>query len=121
MANDYDTTARNLMLDALAAVCLRAALHSDDPGGANSATNELSGGNPAYARKACAWNAASSGAIAHNGTVVFDVPAGATVSWVSWWNTAGTVRYAKKNVTDEVFGAQGTYTITDEDFDLNGA
>jgi hypothetical protein len=40
---------------------------------------------------------------------------------VSFWNTAGTVRYLKKDVTDEVFGAQGTYTLTDTDFDLNDA
>jgi hypothetical protein len=109
------------MLDALAAVCTRVALHSGDPGAANTADNELSGGSPAYARKAIAWNAASGGAIDDSTAPVFDVPAGATVSWISFWNTAGTVRYAKKNVTDEVFGAQGTYTLTDVDLDLNDA
>lgn len=110
MANDYDTTARNLMADALAAVCLRLALHTADPGGANSASNEVTGGSPAYARKAVAWNAAASGAATQNGNVVFDVPA-TTVSYISGWNTAGTVRYFKKDVTDEVFAAQGTYTV----------
>jgi hypothetical protein len=119
MANDYDTTARNAMLDALGALVTRAALHTGDPGGANSASNELTGGSPAYARKAIAWNAASGGAIDDSTGPVFDVPAGTTVSWVSFWNTAGTVRYAKKDVTDEVFAGQGTYTLTDVDFDLN--
>jgi hypothetical protein len=121
MANDYDLTARNVMLDALAGVALRAALHSDDPGAANAADNELTGGSPAYARKAIAWGAAAAGSMDETTSPVFDVPAGSTVSWVSYWNAAGTVRYLKKNVTDEVFGAQGTYTLTDTDFDLNDA
>jgi len=121
MANDYDATAKNVMLDGLAAVCLRAALHSGDPGGANSASNELTGGSPAYARKAITWGAAAAGTMDETTSPTFDVPAGSTVSWVSFWNTAGTVRYLKKDVTDEVFGAQGTYQLTDTDFDLNDA
>ncbi|HET9667357.1 MAG TPA: hypothetical protein VFP09_11390 [Desertimonas sp.] len=121
MANDYDITARNLMLDALAASCLRAALHTGDPGAANAADNEVTGGSPAYARKAITWAAASAGSMDETTSPVFDVPASTTVSWVSYWNTGGTVRYLKKNVTDEVFGAQGTYTLTDTDFDLNTA
>lgn len=119
MANDYDATAKNVMLDALAAVCLRVALHSGDPGAANTADNELSGGG--YARQAIAWNAASAGAIDSSNTPTFSIEAGDTVSWISFWNTAGTVRYAKKNVTDEAFGGAGTYTLTDADFDLNDA
>jgi hypothetical protein len=121
MANDYDTKGRNVMLDGLAAVCLRIALHTDDPGAADTASNEVTGGSPAYARKAVAWNAAAAGAITATASVVFDVPTGTTVSWVSFWNVAGTVRYAKKNVTDEVFGAQGTYTLTSTTLDLNDA
>jgi hypothetical protein len=120
MAVQYDNTAKNLMLDALGAVALRLALHTGDPGGANSATSEVTGGSPAYARKAIAWNAAASGSMddSTNGAV-FDVPAGTTVTWISGWNTAGTVRYFKKQVTSEAFGAQGTYTVTDGDLDLN--
>lgn len=122
MANDYDATAKNVMLDALAAVMTRVALHNADPGAANTATGELTGGSPAYARKAIAWAAAgtpTAGAIDDTTAPIFDVPAGATVAWISFWNTAGTVRYAKKQVTSEVFGAQGTYQLTDVDFDLN--
>lgn len=122
MANDYDTTARNAMVDALAPLCTRLALHSGDPGAANTAANELTGGSPAYARKAVAWNAAAGGAATQNGNVVFDVPA-STVAWISGWNTAGTVRYFKKDVTDEVFAAQGTYTVlaSGSQLDLNDA
>ena len=120
MAVQYDNTAKNAMLDQLGTLVTRLALHSGDPGGANSATNELTGGTPAYARKAIAWNAASGGSMddSTNG-VVFDVAAGSTVAWISGWNAAGTVRYFKKQVTTEVFGGQGTYTVTDADLDLN--
>lgn len=119
MANDYDTTARNVMLDGLAAVCLRVAAHTGDPGAANAADNEVTGGT--YARQAISWNSATGGAIDSSNTPVFDIPSGTTVSWLSFWNTAGTVRYAKKDVTDEAFGSDGTYTLTDADFDLNDA
>jgi hypothetical protein len=123
MANDYDAEAKNAMLDALGAVALRVAAHTGDPGAANTADNEVTGGSPAYARKAIAWSAANAGAAAQNGDVVVDIPASTTVSWLSLWNTAGTVRYLKKDVTDEAFGAQGTYTITaaGSSLDLNDA
>jgi hypothetical protein len=93
MAVQYDNKAKNLMLDALGAVALRLALHTGDPGAADTAANEVTGGSPAYARKA--------------------------IAWISGWNTAGTSRYFKKQVTSEAFGAQGTYTVTDADLDLN--
>jgi hypothetical protein len=123
MANDWDTTARNVGIDAIAALCLRLALHTGDPGAADTADNEVSGGSPAYARKAVAWTAAAAGSAPPTGNVVFDVPASTTVSWVSGWNTAGTVRYFKKDVTDEAFGAQGTYTVlaASTTIDLNDA
>lgn len=121
MANDYDTTAKNVMLDALAGVLTRISLHSGDPGAANAADNELSGGSPAYARKAVTWAAASGGSMDETTSPTFDVEGGDTVSWIAGWNTAGTVRYFKKDVTDEVFGAQGTYQLTDLDLDLNDA
>jgi hypothetical protein len=123
VANDYDATAKNLMLDALGAVAVRVAALTGDPGGANSASNEVTGGSPAYARKAIAWSTASGGAAAQNGDVVVDIPASTTVSWLSLWNSAGTVRYLKKDVTDEAFGAQGTYTVlaSGGSLDLNDA
>lgn len=119
MANDYDLTARNVMLDALAAVMLRVSLHTGDPGGANGAANEVAGGG--YARQAIAWNAAAAGSIDSSNVPVFSVPAATTVAWVAFWNVAGTVRYAKKDIADEVFGSAGTLTLTDADFDLNQA
>jgi hypothetical protein len=101
------------MLDQLATQLTKLALHSGDPGAADTASNELTGGSPAYARKTVAFNAAgtpTTGGMTTNGDVVFDVPA-STVAWVSGWNTGGTQRFFKKQVTSEVFGAQGTYTV----------
>ena len=119
MANDYDVTARNVMLDALGVLCTRVALHTDDPGAANAADNEVSGGT--YARQPITWNPADAGSMDDSNAPAFAVPAMTTITWISFWNTAGTVRYAKKQVTTEAFGAAGTYTLTDADLDLNQA
>lgn len=83
---------------------------------------EISGGSPAYARKAIAWNAAAVGTMddSTNGAE-FDVPAGAQVDAVGWFSasTNGTL-YSIDDVTPETFGGQGTYEVTDADLDLNG-
>ena len=125
MANDYDITARAVGVDAIAALGLRWALHTGDPGGANSATDEVTGGNPAYAREAVAWNAANgSGVATQDGDVVLNVPAGTTVTYVSLWNAAGSASgTSRRRSRSEVFGAQGTYTIkgTTSTLDLNDA
>lgn len=104
------TTGLNYMLDQLAMGSKIAymALFTDD-----AATVEVSGGSPAYARKAVTWAAASVGVKNLNGTLpVFDVPA-CTVKAVGFYDaaTAG-VQYGFYNVTDEIFAAQGTYGIT---------
>lgn len=82
---------------------------------------EISGGSPAYARKAIAYSAPVDGSMddSTNGAV-FDVPAGAVVGYVSYHSaaTAGTLQAIDK-VTAETFGGQGTYTLTDSDLDLN--
>ena len=54
--------------------------------------NELTGGSPAYARKAAAWAAAAAGSKALSAAATFDVPAGTTVQWIGRWTalTAGT-------------------------------
>lgn len=115
----YSTIGKNVMLDALAALATRASLHSGDPGALGTA-NELTGGSPAYARKAVAWNVASSGNINLNGTAAFDIPAASTVAYVGFWNTAGTAFYGSAALTPEVYANQGTYTLTDADLNLNG-
>ena len=96
-----------------------AALFSTVPTGTPG--TELTGGSPAYARKANTWNAAAGGALDNANAPVFDVPAGTTVTHVGFWTaaTAGTL-LAYAAVTNETFGGQGTYTVTDADLDLNG-
>lgn len=47
-----------------------------DPGTAGSVANEASGGSPAYARKAIAWNSAASGQQTNSGAITIDVAAG---------------------------------------------
>lgn len=57
----------------------------------STGTNEVTGGSPAYARKAATWAAASGRSKATSASMVFDVPAGTTVRWVGLWDavTAG--------------------------------
>lgn len=72
-------------------------LHSSYPG--TNGANELSGGTPAYARKAITWSAVSgnvrSGALTD--TTGFDVYNGATVQWLGFWSasTSGTFKAAQ--------------------------
>jgi hypothetical protein len=55
-------------------------------------TNELTGGSPAYARKAVTAPATSGRSKVFTPASAFDVPAGTTVAWVGRWSaiTAGT-------------------------------
>lgn len=105
------TGGKNAALDGLGST-FYAALHSADPG-ATGADNELSGGSPAYARKAISLGAASGGARAATTQPVFDVPAATTVSHASLWTavTGGTC-LATDDVDGESFTNQGTYTLT---------
>ena len=112
-----NSTALNLMLDALAAVISHVSLHTDVVGSGSG--GEVTGGSPAYARQACAWGAASGGNIDMTGTEVFDIPAGTTVKRLGFFSavTSGTF-YGDAELTDEVFAGQGTYTLTDADITL---
>lgn len=81
---------------------------------------EISGGSPAYARKAIAFSSASEGSMddSTNGAI-FDIPAGATVNYAGLFSaSSGGTLYSIDDVTEETFGGQGTYTLTDADLDL---
>ena len=112
-----NATALNLMLDALGAVAVYVSLHTDAVGGGSG--NEVTGGSPAYARKSITWNAAAAGNLDNNANPTFDVPAGTTIRRVGFFSavTAGTY-YGDADITDETFGAQGTYSLTDADITL---
>jgi hypothetical protein len=81
---------------------------------------EISGGSPAYARKAISFNAAALGTIDDSTAPVFDIPAAATVDAMGLYDavSAGTMQ-AFDDVTSEAFAGQGTYTLSDVDIDLN--
>jgi hypothetical protein len=113
-----DVKAMNAMLDALGALAVRVAFHTGDPGAADTASNEVSGGS--YARGTIAWNAASASSMAAGTLPTINIPAGTAVTWVSLWNSAGTVRYEKKALSaTETFGAAGTLQLTSATLSLS--
>lgn len=81
----YSTTAKNNMLGAVGVT--HVSLHTAY---SSSGANEVTGGSPAYARKAITLAAASGGSRAASTTPTFDVPAG-TVRFIGYWDalTAG--------------------------------
>jgi hypothetical protein len=112
-----NSTALNAMLDELATLITFLSLHTDTVGSGSG--NEVTGGSPAYARKSVTWSAASGGNLDNSNTSVFDVPAGTTIRRVGFFSasTAGTY-YGDADITDETYGSQGTYTVTDADITL---
>lgn len=89
-----------------------ASLHTANPD--PSGGSEVTGGAPAYARKAITWNPASGSSMSASNQPTFDVPGGpTTVAYVGFFSavTSGTY-FGMADVTDETFNSQGTYTIT---------
>ena len=84
---------------------------------------EVSGGSPAYARVAIAFNAPVEGSMddSTNGAAI-NCPAAAVVDYVGFFSaiTTGTL-LGIDPVTPETFAGQGIYTVTDCDLDLNAA
>lgn len=109
--------AKNTALDALTLAFL--SLHDDDPG--DNGANEVSGGSPAYARKAVTIDAASAGARVQSDQPLFDVPASTTVKYVGVWSlVTGGVFNGSGDVTDETFASQGQYQVLTGNINLNG-
>lgn len=74
-------------------------------------STEITGGSPAYARKPVTWTGA--GAVrSPSGNLVFDVPAGATVTnWRGFTALTGGTDYEGAALTSTAFSNQGTYTL----------
>jgi hypothetical protein len=74
---------------------------------------ELTGGSPAYTRIAETWADGADGVMNLAANRVFNVPASTTVGgWRGYSQLAsGGTNYGGKNLTNEVFAAQGTYTL----------
>jgi hypothetical protein len=96
-------------------VVARIALHTGDPGAGSA--NELSGGG--YARQAIAWDPSAGGIAAMSNVPTFDVPA-VTITWATIWNTAGTVRYGKAQISPSAtFGTPGVFYINAAELDFS--
>jgi len=104
---------RNAMATAYGVAAPFGDIFTADPGTSGTVTGEVTGGSPAYARKAMSWGAPSASAIV--GVPVFDVPSGTTVTFfgvtVSSTLTTADLR-DKVGVTSQAFASQGTYTVT---------
>lgn len=109
MAFPTNTMKENAAIGSVTTVT-HAALFST-AGGASAGT-EISGGSPAYARKAISWtNGAVDGSV--TATVTFDVPSGATVAGFGLYTAAtGGTYVGGGSLTSQAFGSQGTYALT---------
>lgn len=87
----FNDPAKNPMLDALdesASQITHVGLHTlTDPGtGTNANSGEVAGGS--YARQSVTWGAASGGTKSNTNSLTFDVPAGTTVGFFTWFNAS---------------------------------
>ena len=103
-------TQRNNLATAYAAAATHAALYSTVPAG--TAGTELTGGSPAYARKALSWGSPTDGVVSAT-AAVFDVAAGSTVAGAGLHTDISAGTYLDgAAVTSQAFASQGTYTLT---------
>lgn len=73
---------------------------------------EISGGSPAYARKAASWGAASNGSASLSSALTFDIPSGKTVAgWRGYSASTGGTDYGGGDLTPEAYSAQGQYIL----------
>lgn len=85
------------------------ALYTTVPGA--SAGTEVTGGSPAYARKAITWGAPANGVM--TATVTFDVPTGTTIVGAGVHDAITAGNYLDgATVTSQAFSSQGTYALT---------
>lgn len=88
-----------------------AALFTADPGLTGTAVGEVTGGSPAYARKALTFGAASGGIV--TATATFDVPAGTTITFAAaCTSVSGSNVIGRAAITSQTFATQGTYLLT---------
>lgn len=105
---------RNALATAYGVAAPYGAIFTADPGTTGTVVGEVTGGSPAYNRKAMTWGGPSASAIVSAATP-FDVPSGTTVTYfgvtVSVSPTTSDLR-DRAAITSQVFSSQGTYTIT---------
>ena len=101
----------NAQVAGLTAVATYASLHTAEPNASGS--NEVTGGS--YSRESISLAAASGGTAVSNANIVFDVPAGTTITHLGYWSaaTSGTFYGSRQLDTSQTFsGSAGTYTIS---------
>lgn len=103
------TDQKNNLATQYGTLATHGALYTTAPGA--TAGTEVTGGAPAYARKALTWGAPSNGVI--TATATFDVPSGATVIGIGVHTalTAGTYLDGA-SITSQAFASQGTLAVT---------
>lgn len=103
-------TQKNNLATAYGNAATHAALYSTVPGA--TAGTELTGGSPAYARRALAWGAPSNGVISAT-PAAFDVASGSTVAGGGVHTALTGGSYLDGGaLTSQAFASQGTYTLT---------
>lgn len=80
---------KNAMLDSAVAGAPGTALFLGLHTALGASSTEVTGGSPAYARKAITWNAAATGTKTIVAAVTFDVPAATTIRAVGLWSASG--------------------------------
>jgi hypothetical protein len=111
------TAQRQAVANAYGTAAPYGCLFNGVPATTGAATNELTGGSPAYARVALSWGAATaaSPSVITSTAAAFNVASGATVdhAGVCVSGTAGTADVRDTAaVTSQAFASQGTYTLT---------
>ena len=100
----------NLMLSGLSGSAVFVSLHTAD---SSAGASEVTGGSPAYARKAITWSAPASSLMSNTAAIVFDVPASTTIRFLGYWSaaTGGTFYGNRALDANQTYTTQGTYTL----------
>lgn len=108
----FTNDGKHFMLDALAAVVDEISLHTADPG-ATGANEVEADSDTAYVRKTPSWAASAGGEKALSGNLIFDVPAGTTVTHIGFWESGSDPVFHGSASLDspEVFSGAGTLTL----------
>jgi hypothetical protein len=102
-------TKRTTMATAYSSDITHIALATTAPG--SSAGTEVSGGSPAYARKASNWGTAAASVIVAS-PAAHDVPSGTTVVGINMMSAISAGTYLDgASVTSQAFASQGTYQV----------
>lgn len=106
----FSNDARNSMLDDFALDYDFVSLHTAY---SSTGASEVTGGSPAYARKAITWNAAASGSLDNSNTQVFDVPAGTTIRFYGFWTDVAAGTFGGMFPLQDTAGARIPFTAED--------